>query len=303
MKLPTEIRLMIYEFALIIDDSIELWPDTTGFCWSKYTLFGDIKHFKRQQVYRKNRATLAVALLRASKLVSSEAAPIFYRMNSFHFSGQYGWVILEAFLFTIGSTNQKYLADLRFCGPRNVPLYPYFSKAIRILLRNMHLHSPSYDSQDHRPRRNYFAREDVIDTTNWESLAIQDIRRVIEKNGTLRKLSIISPVDWFYRAPDYQDILKACEAKVPGLQLSMVFQIGRDSLWMDVYRGNFVSSLRSNSILSQALRDGWKFWVESYNDKKDRDGNRDLLKRAEITEEEPLYNPNSESLSERELLR
>lgn len=265
---------MIYKLALVLDHPIELWPVTRAHWWTEENvLYG----MKGRQVYRDDRAKLAVGLLRVSTQINSETASIFYGMNAFHFSELFGWVVLEAFLYTIGSANRKHITDVRVCGP-NIPLVkPAVKDLVNSILHDMNLRSPWYDHHV----QSYHIWTDKW-CTRWEELSTEHTRRTIEKCGTLKKLSLRCD-SGYLSYPANRDILKVYAAKVPGLQISLMFRLAKARTWTDPQHAAY--NIRWKEPVQQALQDGWKVWIEIFDDQS---GTDKLFGRWEIVEDERL---------------
>ncbi|ORY06388.1 hypothetical protein BCR34DRAFT_590629 [Clohesyomyces aquaticus] len=109
LDLPTEIRFRIYEFALVFDEPIEIWPET-----------GDPRHGNRKAMYKNFRALKRnhsqwgrnVKLLRTCMLIHAEAGEVYYGNNAFRFSAMNGWMVANAFLYHIGHGHYKHITSL-----------------------------------------------------------------------------------------------------------------------------------------------------------------------------------------------
>ena len=137
LDMPRELRDLIYELALLPLHPIELapirgreadrplasgWPSATGVCrpWAGYR--GPLWHRCRYltQVHP------SLQLLRASKQIQIEAAPVFYGQE-FRFSNSQGWHILYVWLNLIGENNRRLLRQITVTYPANTAL---FDKAV-----------------------------------------------------------------------------------------------------------------------------------------------------------------------------
>ncbi|KAF2708154.1 hypothetical protein K504DRAFT_456199 [Pleomassaria siparia CBS 279.74] len=111
MRLPAELRLKVYKLLLLLDSPIELWPhakQNTMYCAN----VGRSKAIRRFVALRHT-----LRLLRVSQQINSEAAQVFYGSNNFRFSGINGWMVLSAFLHTIGSRHYQFLQHLTIHVP------------------------------------------------------------------------------------------------------------------------------------------------------------------------------------------
>lgn len=260
MDLPPEIRLIIYEFALVLDHPIEFWPIAPELDWIKEDAS---LSFRLRQGVREVAVELAVGLLRVSKQINSEVTGILYGMNAFHFSGKYGFVVLEAFLYTIGSTNRKNVADVRVCSPSYPDPTRRTRDRIKRMLRQMHLHTPI---QDHQVKRYYGSKDPC--PAEWEHLAFEDLSRVIEKDGTLRSLSIRCETysDHF---PDKLGVLRHMAPKVSKLRVSLIFPLVyfeiKDYLDQKDRISRHAAYIRSGGFARHAAQEGWEIWVRVYH--------------------------------------
>lgn len=97
MEIPAELRLIVYQYLLRSERPFELWPglyeaDAT---WSHYASF-----------------KFVLPVLRLSKNIHSEAAPVFYGENEFRFSGADAYLVCKSFFMTIGDSNVRFLRKL-----------------------------------------------------------------------------------------------------------------------------------------------------------------------------------------------
>jgi hypothetical protein len=106
VSLPLDIRNKIYGLLLIASQPVAVCSKPLG------EQFGDPR-----ETYPKV-AALTFGLLRVNKMISVEAAAVFYHRNVFKFGGSHdchlvdGWHPLYSFLFTIGDRNRAYLQYL-----------------------------------------------------------------------------------------------------------------------------------------------------------------------------------------------
>jgi hypothetical protein len=114
-SLPKEVRLMIYDEVLLLQDPIEFCPHGSS---------GQGKMEKREGLRRleaiskyEHEIVPRLKLLRTCKLIHFEAAYIFYRGNTFQFSSSFGWIMLFAFLCAIGERKVAMLRNINICAP------------------------------------------------------------------------------------------------------------------------------------------------------------------------------------------
>lgn len=107
LHLPSEIRNLIYKYALVRSEPIDLWPhlyygsadllEVAGrdFDKSPYRV-------RRQESLDYVRKQMGTGLLGTCRQVHNEAAGYFWSENHFRFSGRSGWQGLLRFFLTIG---------------------------------------------------------------------------------------------------------------------------------------------------------------------------------------------------------
>ncbi|GME31313.1 hypothetical protein GTA08_BOTSDO01842 [Neofusicoccum parvum] len=115
MELPTEIRIQIYEelfkspvpFELADFESEDFLFTCVSFLnKTSWTVPGPAWLFFRSFVPALKK------VLCLNKTINREAAEVFYSANEFRFSGSYGWITLNSFLSTIGSSNFQFIKSL-----------------------------------------------------------------------------------------------------------------------------------------------------------------------------------------------
>ncbi|KAF2104477.1 hypothetical protein NA57DRAFT_51300 [Rhizodiscina lignyota] len=128
LDLPFEIREIIFRNLLILDGPIEFCPLSADPDKSDNLL--------RANSLRKGPSTCEyhrtiqplLSVLRTCKLINDETAPMFYGENEFRFTGKDDWIILNAFLVTIGKCNMACI------------------KRIAVKLPHLHEHGDEIDS-------------------------------------------------------------------------------------------------------------------------------------------------------------
>ncbi|KAF2167971.1 hypothetical protein M409DRAFT_53909 [Zasmidium cellare ATCC 36951] len=110
-KLPAELRVKVYEYAVTSDEAIEFCPEPYFYSGlgpkhrRKGDWWDDFDHAKAYHKQAMKRAAGCAALLRVNKQLCSEATPVFYGENEFRFSNVTGWIGLDLFLYKIGLEN------------------------------------------------------------------------------------------------------------------------------------------------------------------------------------------------------
>jgi len=115
LDLPLEPRVIIYKMALVLSRPIELWPecDTPDVAQQHKSIARNFQYLK----HKLSRRHFNVGLLRTCKLINYEARDIFYGCNEWRFSGLNGWMVANAFLYTIGANNIKSIKNLTLPMP------------------------------------------------------------------------------------------------------------------------------------------------------------------------------------------
>ncbi|KAL1597707.1 hypothetical protein SLS60_008193 [Paraconiothyrium brasiliense] len=111
LDLPAEIRLIIYEYVLVLNKPIEVWPES-GTLMPAFDR-GDIVEIHRLIQSRE----LPVGMLRTCKLVQQEATPIFYGTIRFRFSGINGTSVACVFLNSTRLWNNRHLKSITIPMP------------------------------------------------------------------------------------------------------------------------------------------------------------------------------------------
>lgn len=105
MDLPREVRNQISGYALPNNETIELWPRSAS--------PSDAQTVKRQSAdFYKRKISPRLKLLRVCKQLNAECAPLFYGRNEFRFTNLNAWIVLCAFMHTIGPANRAELRRL-----------------------------------------------------------------------------------------------------------------------------------------------------------------------------------------------
>jgi hypothetical protein len=128
LKLPGEIRTLIYRAALVKDTPIDLWPHKfieNNFAHSELVdrlakaKVDSIEWTRVRDQHDLNyvRKEMATGILATCKQVRMEATMIFWRENSFRFSGDFDWRGLRRFLVSIGPEARSRIRSLHVCPP------------------------------------------------------------------------------------------------------------------------------------------------------------------------------------------
>lgn len=186
LRLPAEIRIMIYRFALIRNQPIDLWPhlyhgnvesSSTGDL-PKELLENPLK-IRHQESLTYVRKKMATGLLGTCRQIYQEAAMFFWAENLFKFSGRSGWQGLLRFLLTIGP-------------------------AARSRIRRLDVHAPIYmrwpvkdkDGKDLNGRSKNLPKMHMIkipQENHLDTVAKQRVCAVLEQDRTLEELNFVIP--------------------------------------------------------------------------------------------------------------
>ncbi|KAH6664540.1 hypothetical protein B0J14DRAFT_247704 [Halenospora varia] len=125
-SLPREIRDTIYSIALVSSSAIIVWkgenkasylpqlPEgphprpSSRVCWREVN----------QEATTASLRTLSLSLLFCNKMLSQEAAAVFYNKNTFSFEGDHNWDPIVSWLKTIGVEDRNSLKSLEVDGKR-----------------------------------------------------------------------------------------------------------------------------------------------------------------------------------------
>jgi hypothetical protein len=130
LKLPGEVRTLIYRAALVKNTPIDLWPakyiesnlahpdlverlgnsfdDANLIEWTRVRDQADLNYVRKE---------MSTGILATCKQVKMEATSIFWRENSFRFSGDFDWRGVRRFLVTIGPEARSRIRSLTVCPP------------------------------------------------------------------------------------------------------------------------------------------------------------------------------------------
>lgn len=186
LRLPSEIRIMIYRFALVWDRPIDLWPhlyhgkieSPSTEDLSKELLENPLK-IRHQVCLTYVRKEMAPGLLGACRQIYQEAATFFWADNLFKFSGRSGWQGLLRFLLTIGPT-------------------------ARSRIRRIDVHAPIYmrwpvkdhDGKDLNGRSKNLPKMHMIkipQENHLDTVAKQRVCAVLAQDRTLAELNFVIP--------------------------------------------------------------------------------------------------------------
>lgn len=180
---------MIYQFALIRNQPIDLWPhlyhgnletSPTGDL-PKELLENPLK-IRHQESLTYVRKEMATGLLGTCRQIYHEAAMFFWAENVFKFSGRSGWQGLLRFLLTIGP-------------------------AARSRIRRLDVHAPVYmrwpvkdkDGKDLNGRSKNLPKMHMIkipQENHLDTVAKQRVCAVLEQDRTLEELNFVIPADF-----------------------------------------------------------------------------------------------------------
>lgn len=210
---------------------------------------------------------LTLTLLCVSKTVNERAARMLYSDNIFEFDGGNAWLLLEAFLATIGSKNVGYLQHLRVSAPKWFP-NSSVDAISGVLMDSL------------RPDIGLAKRADPSEDRLLS--AITKCTHMLARSGTLKCLEIKIPrmeVKGFldFRSEDWRCVLADAEqanhekrkdkgvrlframsdALGPGCKPLLVVQVGQKVSWLLKTVEERWFADRLPSLLIEAERYGW----------------------------------------------
>lgn len=180
---------MIYQFALIRNQPIDLWPhlyhgntdsSSTGELPKEF-LENPLK-IRHQESLTYVRKEMATGLLGTCRQIYCEAAMYFWAQNLFKFSGRSGWQGLLRFLLTIGP-------------------------AARSRIRRLDVHAPIYmrwpvkdkDGKDLNGRSKNLPKMHMIkipQENHLDNIAKQRVCVILEQDRTLEELNFVVPAEF-----------------------------------------------------------------------------------------------------------
>ena len=120
LDLPRELRDKVYCYSLSAPEPIIFWSKRLEWDDDRYDSSGSrtMKSWKTVEAQSAALNCLAWGLLLCNRQVSHEAASIFYRWNTFRFTGDRNWSFLYAFLQMIGEERRDSLRSLELQMPQ-----------------------------------------------------------------------------------------------------------------------------------------------------------------------------------------
>ncbi|KAF2099738.1 hypothetical protein NA57DRAFT_55683 [Rhizodiscina lignyota] len=202
LDLPRELRDMIYGFMLIIDDPIDLCPLGSSYGNAGLLRMNAIRNYKRN-IHPK------LGILRASKQLNDETTLIFYGENEFCFTGKDDWMMLYAFLETIGRRNVSCIKHLAVKFPQLHISHPgeglnRVSRTWDYLIKHMGLK---------------VAKRTLHESHHLHDTAVLGVCQILRRDTNLRSLRLIAVM--IRRPIDYND------EGYGGMRLRNMEEIGR----------------------------------------------------------------------------
>ena len=184
-RLPLEIRILIYEHALISATPLDLWPQR----WHQEADPDRVGTLNIQQSFitrRQNsllfiRKELATGLLGTCGQIYNEASGYFWSKNHWRFSGRGGWQGLLRFFLTIGRKARSRIQKLDV----HAPIYmrwawgPFFGHLDGRSKNYPKMHMAKIDAEGH-----------------LDSQTIQVVCGIIQQDRTLLELNFVVPVNF-----------------------------------------------------------------------------------------------------------
>ncbi|TEY33602.1 hypothetical protein BOTCAL_0674g00020 [Botryotinia calthae] len=200
------IRDRIYHYALVSKSNIIAWKGTLK-CevlpmykgnrkiWSEELNTRLIRRVVNHEATSTSLSTLSIKLLFCSKVVSHEAAIIFYNKNTFAFEGDHNWDPVVHWLKNIGTDNRNSLAILEVRGRRPVQVWQNRCGE-RIHDR------PGYSYEQTYPRNPYlaipihgFLSEGCVDSINP---IVEEVFVLLGQRSSNEKVTVVMQTGRYY---------------------------------------------------------------------------------------------------------
>lgn len=183
--LPLEIRILIYEHALLSAQPLDLWPQQ----WYDETNLNTIGNRNIQQPFKVRRQDsllfirkeLATGLLGTCDQIYNEASCYFWSKNHWRFSGRSGWQGLLRFFLTIGRRARSRIQKLDV----HAPIYMRWDNRT------------SFGFLDGRSKNHpkmHMARIEA--EGHLDNQTIQAVCGIIQQDRTLLELNFVVPEDF-----------------------------------------------------------------------------------------------------------
>ena len=182
LSLPAEIRSKIFKFALVRDESIDLWPHK----WTKPDEDAkegeNLLKTRHQTDLEYVRKEMATGLLGTCRQVFNEAAMFFWRDNHFKFPGRSGWQGLLRFFLTIGPDARSRISRVDV----HAPIY-------------MRWPDKDSDGKDLNGRSKNYPKMHMVkipEEGHLDRQAIQRLCVILAQDRTLKEMNFIIPEDF-----------------------------------------------------------------------------------------------------------
>jgi hypothetical protein len=202
LDLPGEIRSLIYRAALTRPTPLDLYPHEFIRCpesleelderMSKPKNLGPKPRSSTKTIVVRDqydlayiRKEMATGLLGTCKQIRNESTIIFWRENTFRFSGDFGWEGIRRFLTTIGPDARQRLHHLELSPPWNLEAQSYTSplQYYHSIAKN----HPKLRMAKMLPVGRYFSQKDAN---------LEHVLTMIKLEGFLKELRFIVPAGW-----------------------------------------------------------------------------------------------------------
>ena len=182
LRLPPEIRIKIYRYALVRDKPLDLWPHkwtTSADSEKPETPLLKTRHQESLEYVRKQMST---GLLGTCRQVFNEAVGFFWGENHFRFTGRSGWQGLLRFFLTIGPEARSRISRVDV----HAPIY-------------MRWPVKDSDGKDLNGRSKNFPKMHMVkinDEGHLDREAIQKLCVVLAQDRTLMEINFIIPAEF-----------------------------------------------------------------------------------------------------------
>jgi hypothetical protein len=198
MSLPREVRDEIYTLTLFSPSPIIVWKGE----WinelldrdAEYTSYADFiaraEHIWRrvidQSATKTSLDSLSTNMLFCTKVISQEAAEVFYKKNTFAFLGHHNWDPVVSWLEMIGGQNRNHLSNLEINAYKPDEVWQRHSGE-RVEHPDLGSREPIYPRNSHLHVRRRPFKYGLVDNINP---ALETIFRLLGQRESTQKLTL-----------------------------------------------------------------------------------------------------------------
>ncbi|KAL8992965.1 MAG: hypothetical protein Q9169_006697 [Polycauliona sp. 2 TL-2023] len=196
LSLPIEIRRNIYLQCLVSSSPIVVWSARkTKYAEDNETRFKVTTFIHNPEARAWDIRSVFVSLLRCCRYLASDAAAIFYRENTFVFSGDHDYYRIIAWLDQIGHRNRNNLSALEISAPRPSKAWQ-LPDGTRFKARTVHdeyEYEPSFAPRHPHLTASLPMTEGEVDVINP---AIETIISFFARPGGIPKIRIVFQLEY-----------------------------------------------------------------------------------------------------------